>query len=272
MQEPTAYYDMEAAEDDLLHHLKIKKGDVAKYVLLPGDPKRCGVIAKFLDNPKLIADYREYVTITGTYKGVPVSVCSTGIGGPSASIAVEELIVAGADTFIRVGTSGALRLDIKKDDVVVAQAAVRDEGTSHEYLPPEYPVCADYNVVCALQDAAEALKKTCHVGMVHSKDAFYAEVEPQNAFFSQHEENKLAWYTKCGVTASEMEAAAIFAAATMRKVRAGAVLQIVDTTMLSKFNTPMQAFTSTNIDTVIQIALEAVYTLAAKHDKETPNE
>lgn len=258
MKEPIAFYH---ESDDLVYHLKIKKGDIAPYVLLPGDPKRCAVIATYLEDPILIADYREYVTITGTYKGIPVSVCSTGIGGPSASIAVEELIECGAHTFIRVGTSGALRLDVQSKDLIIAQAAVRDEGTSMQYLPVECPVCANFDIIQALEEVAINFEHPYHVGMIHSKDSFYTEVEPQNSFFRDKEEQKLQWYTKCGVLASEMECAAIFSVGAIRKVRTGAILQVVDTTMLSKYNTPIQKQES-SIDTVIKTALEALYLLA----------
>ena len=107
------------------YHLQVGKGDVGRYVILPGDPKRCAKIAKYFDDAKLIADSREYVTYTGFLDGVKVSVTSTGIGGPSAAIAIEELTKAGADTFIRIGTCGGMQLEVKGGDAVIATGAVR---------------------------------------------------------------------------------------------------------------------------------------------------
>ena len=132
------------------YHIQVGKGDVGRYVILPGDPKRCAKIAKYFDNPVLVADSREYVTYTGYLDGVKVSVTSTGIGGPSASIAMEELTMSGADTFIRIGTCGGMQLDVKSGDVVIANGAIRMEGTSKEYAPIEFPAVADIQVTqCA---------------------------------------------------------------------------------------------------------------------------
>lgn len=257
---PEAFYDKEVDDKLLMHHLKIKKGDVSRYVLLPGDPKRCTYIAQFLDNPVLVADYREYVTITGEYEGISVSVCSTGIGGPSASIAVEELIEVGADTLIRVGTSGALKLDVNIGDVVIAQGAIRDEGTSNQYITEDYPTKAHFDVIVALRDAAEKSSNKYHVGLVHSKDIFYAELEPENAFFCEHEIQKLNWYTKLGTLSSEMESAAIFAVGALRNVRTGAILEVVGQPMFERMN--IKSKKKSSIDPIIKIALDAIVALA----------
>ena len=138
---------------EVCFHLKTKKGDVGRYVILPGDPGRVPKIAEKLDGAKLIASNREYTVYTGYLDGEKVSVCSTGIGGPSAAIAVEELIMSGADTFIRVGTSGGIDLKVSGGDLIIANAAIRSEGTSHEYIPDNYPAVADFDVVCALKAA-----------------------------------------------------------------------------------------------------------------------
>ena len=269
MSAPKAFYNQSGDPKELVYHLKIKKGDIAPYVLLPGDPKRCAKIAEFLDDAQMIADYREYVTITGTYKGVPISVCSTGIGGPSASIAVEELITCGAHTFIRVGTSGGLKLNVLPGQMVIAQAAVRDEGTAHQYMPPEVPARANYKIIKALQLSAEKHTHPFHIGIVHSKDAFYTELEPENAFFREREEQKLHWYTKAGVLCSEMEAAAIFTVAMLRKVRAGGIFEVVEQPNLKRMNVPTPQAHS--IETVIQTALDALVILA-KEDEEANHE
>ena len=160
------------------YHTGVGPGDVGKYVILPGDPKRCEKIAKHFDNPVKIADSREFVTYTGTIDGVKVSVTSTGIGGPSASIALAELAQCGADTFIRVGTCGGMQLDVEGGDTVIASGAVRMEGTSKEFAPIEYPAVPDVTVMNALIQAAENMKTPYHVGVVECKDSFFGQHEP----------------------------------------------------------------------------------------------
>ncbi len=162
--------------EELQHHLKIKTGDVGRYVLLPGDPGRCEKIASYFDDPKLIAYNREHKTYTGTLLGEKVSVVSTGMGCPSTAIAVEELIKVGADTFIRVGTSGAMQTNIKTGDVAVVSAAIRDEGTTSHYLPIEFPAVADTDVVLALIEGAHKTDIPYHLGVSQSKDSFMAKL------------------------------------------------------------------------------------------------
>ena len=216
-------------DQEKLYHLQVGKGDVGRYVILPGDPKRCAKIAKYLDDARLIADSREFVTYTGTLDGEKVSVTSTGIGGPSASIAMEELVMAGADTFVRIGTCGGMQLDVMGGDLVIATAAVRAEGTSWEYLPEGYPAAADFEVVCALRDAAKGLStgeegNRFHVGVIHSKDSFYGEVYPDTMPVAAMLNDKWKGYLQCGCLASEMEAAALFSVGLVRRVRVGAVI------------------------------------------------
>ena len=138
---------------------------------MPGDPKRCVKIAQYLDNPVLIADNREFITYTGTLDGVKVSVTSTGIGGPSASIAMEELYRCGADTFVRIGTCGGMKTDVKSGDIVIATGAIRMEGTSKEYAPIEFPAVADLDVTNALVAAAKQKNYTHHTGVVQSLES-----------------------------------------------------------------------------------------------------
>ena len=210
-------------------HLKIRNGDVGRYVILPGDPGRVPLIAEYLENAKQIACNREYNVYTGYLGGVKVSVCSTGIGGPSAAIAMEELIESGADTFIRVGTSGGINLKVVGGDLLVASAAVRSEGTSHEYIPDGYPAVADFEVTRALKDAGDELSTNedgnrCHVGVVHCKDNFYGEIDPNNTAVASKLNAAWEGYIRCGCLTSEMESAAIFSVALLRGVRAGAVM------------------------------------------------
>lgn len=168
-------------DPDRLYHIQTAKGEVGRYVILPGDPGRCEKIAAYLDEPKLIAKNREYVTYTGCLDGEKVSVTSTGIGGPSAAIAMEELVQCGADTFLRVGTSGGMQLDVKSGDIVVATGAIRMEGTSKEYAPIEYPAVADFAVTDALIRGAKKLDAVCHVGVVQCKDSFYGSTLPRQS-------------------------------------------------------------------------------------------
>lgn len=212
---------------DKQYHLQVGKGDVGKYVLLPGDPKRCEKIAKYFDDARLIADSREYVTYTGYLEGEPVSVTSTGIGGPSAAIAMEELVMSGADTFIRVGTCGGMQTEVKSGDVVIASGAIRMEGTSREYAPIEFPAVADIHITNALMGAAGELGQAYHVGVVQSKDSFYGQHSPETKPVSYDLLNKWEAWKRLGCLASEMESAALFVAASHLRVRSGACFLVV---------------------------------------------
>lgn len=209
------------------YHLQVGKGDVGRYVILPGDPKRCEKIAKYFDEPVLMADSREYVTCTGYLDGEKVSVTSTGIGGPSASIAMEELVKAGADTFIRVGTCGGMQAEVKSGELVIATGAVRMEGTSKEYAPIEFPAVADLSIVNALTDSADELGFAFHTGVVQCKDAFYGQHEPETLPGGYALLEKWEAWKKLGCLASEMESAALFIVASARHVRAGSVFLVV---------------------------------------------
>lgn len=209
------------AEKGLQYHLQICPGDVGRYVILPGDPKRCAKIAAHFDNAELIADSREYVTYTGYLDGEKVSVTSTGIGGPSASIAMEELVRCGADTFVRVGTCGGMDLDVMGGDVVIATGAIRMEGTSKEYAPIEFPAVADLEVTNALVKAAKQLGFRYHTGVVQCKDAFYGQHEPSKMPVSYELLNKWEAWKRLGCKASEMESAALFIVASHLGVRCG---------------------------------------------------
>ena len=193
-----------SSDAGLQRHINVKAGDVGKYVILPGDPKRCEKIAKYFDDAKLIADNREYVTYTGYLGGEKVSVTSTGIGGPSASIAMEELVRVGADTFVRVGTSGGIALDVKGGDVVVATGAIRMEGTSKEYAPIEFPAVPDLDIVNALVDSCKEMKLKYHTGVVQCKDSFYGQINPERMAVNYELTNKWAAWKKLGAKASEM--------------------------------------------------------------------
>ena len=214
-------------EHELQFHIKCKAGDVGRYCFLPGDPGRCEKIAAYFDNPVKVQSNREYTTYTGTLLGEKVSVCSTGIGGPSAVIAMEELHNIGADTFIRVGTCGGIALPVKSDDVVIATGAVRHEGASREYAPIEFPAVSDYEVQSALVQAAKNLGKPWHAGVVQCKDSFYGQHDPDSMPIAEQLKGRWAAWLKGGCLASEMESAALFIVSAVRGVRAGCVLQAI---------------------------------------------
>lgn len=213
--------------EDKEFHINVAKGEVGKYVILPGDPKRCKKIAEFLDNPVKIADNREYVTYTGTLNGVKVSVTSTGIGGPSASIAMEELIHCGADTFIRIGTSGGMQPGVCGGDLVIATGAIRSEGTTKEYAPMEYPAIADFDIVQALKNSAKKLGSRVHLGVVHCKDNFYGQHSPETMPVAYELKDKWKAFIDSGALAFEMESAALFIVGSVRRVRVGTVLLVL---------------------------------------------
>ena len=209
------------------YHTHTSSDMVGEYVILPGDPGRCEKIASLLDDASLMAVNREFTTYTGMLDGVRVSVSSTGIGGPSASIAMEELYRCGARTFIRIGTCGGMQTDIMGGDLVIASGAIRMEGTSKEYAPIEYPAVADITVVNALMQAAENLKYPYHVGVVECKDSFYGQHEPEKKPVGYELLNKWDAWIKCGALASEMESAAMYIVGSTLRVRVGTVLLVV---------------------------------------------
>jgi len=213
-------------EDNRMYHIGMLPEDVGRYVIMPGDPKRSKKIAEHFDNAKLVADQREYVTYTGYLDGEKVSVTSTGIGGPSAAIALEELVALGAHTFIRVGTSGGMATHVMGGEVVIATGAIRLGGTCREYAPIEYPAVADYTVVTALVEAAKGLNQAHHVGVVHCKDSFYGQHNPERMPVSHELTNNWRAYIQTGALASEMESAALFIVGGYLRVRVGSVMLV----------------------------------------------
>ena len=247
------------------YHIQVGQGEVGRYVILPGDPKRCKKIAQYFEDPVFVADNREYVTYTGTLDGVKVSVTSTGIGGPSASIAMEELYKCGADTFVRIGTCGGMQTEIKSGDVVIATGAIRMEGTSKEYAPIEYPAVADLDVTNALVAAAKELGFTYHTGVVQCKDAFYGQHEPERMPVSYELLNKWEAWKRLGCKASEMESAALFIVAGKLRVRAGACFLVMANQEREKLGLANPVVHDT--DMAIQVAVEAIRKLI-KADQE----
>lgn len=213
--------------NDLQFHINIRPSDGGGYAILPGDPGRCEKIAAYLDNPLHVSSNREFNIWRGSLEGERVLVCSTGIGGPSAAIALEELAACGAHTFIRTGTCGGIALKVCGGDVVIASGAVRQDGTSREYAPPEFPAVPDAEVLIALREAASRLKYPNHTGVVQSKDSFYGQHSPQRMATSGELLGKWEAWKRLGVLASEMEASALFTAGASLGVRCGAVFHVI---------------------------------------------
>ena len=218
---------MEAVQKiEQVKHLPIKFGEVARYVIVPGDPNRVPVIAESLENVTNQGQNREFNAYKGTHKGIEVSVVSTGIGCPSTAIAVEELSHIGAEVFIRIGTSGSVDKSAKKGDIFIATAAVRDDGTSKQYIPIEFPAIASHNVVSNLIKASKNLNIDSKVGICQSKDSFFGETEPDRMPVAPYLDFKWKSWQEGGVGASEMEAATLFTLSQIKRIEAGAILAI----------------------------------------------
>ena len=249
-----------------MHHLNVEPGEMARYVLLPGDPGRVEKIAKYLDDPHYVGTNREYTIWEGTLLGERVSVMSTGMGGPSTAIAIEELVMCGCDTFIRVGTCGGVDETLVPGDLIIPTAAIRAEGTGREYAPIEYPAVADMSLVHALSEAAKKLDFTAHLGIVQCKDSYYGQHSPDTMpCCDLLHENWKAW-KMAGALGSEMESATLFLVAEIRKTRAATVLNLGR-------NREREAVTgdmSVDRDTsrAIQTAVEAMKMIIQKDRKE----
>ena len=246
-------------------HIRCNPGDVGKYVFLPGDPGRCEAIAKHFDNPVHVGMNREYNIYTGTLLGEKVSVCSTGIGGPSAAIAMEELAAIGADTFIRVGTCGGIALDVLPGDVVVATGAIRFEHTSMEYAPIEFPAVSDFGIAAALKQAGEVLGYRIHTGVVQCKDAFYGQHAPERSPVYYELQQKWESWKRLGVKASEMESAALFVVAAALGVRCGSCFHAVWNQEREKLGMAMPMTEDTS--GAIKVGIEAMKLLIAADQK-----
>jgi uridine phosphorylase len=236
----------------LQYHVHLKKGDVGRYVLLPGDPGRVPKIASYFDQAQEVAFNREYRTFTGTVDGIKVSCTSTGIGCPSTAIAVEELINVGADTFIRIGTAGSLQKEVGLGDLCISTAAVREDGTSRQYVPLSYPAVADLDVTCALRDASRKLGFKHHVGISHCKDAFFIEGDCGLPAEDENRAKWKAWY-RANVISTAMESAALFVVSSIKRVRAGEIMAIIGLTYDDR---PIVA--KVGVEDAIKAAIEAI--------------
>jgi uridine phosphorylase len=248
-------------------HIRCAEGDVGEYVLLPGDPGRVPAIAKHLDDARHVASSREFTTYTGTLDGTPVTVTSTGIGGPSTAIAIEELAQLGARTFIRIGTCGAVHPDAHVGDLIIATGAVRDEGTTRQYAPLEHPAVASANVVQALRSAASTRGSRHHVGVVHTTDSFYAQHEPERMPIATDLTSRHATLRGLGVLCSEMETATVFVVGgAVLGRRVGSVLAVAgNRTGGEHLDSPdMIARRDHAVQDAISVAVDAVRLLAAE--------
>lgn len=246
-------------EEGLQYHLQIKSQDVGQYAIMTGDPKRCEKIARYFDNAYLVADSREYITYTGYFNNIKVSVTSTGIGGPSASIAMEELYNCGVYTFIRVGTCGGMDIDVKGGDIVIATGAIRMEGTTREYAPIEFPAIANLEIVNSLVKSSIEINQTYHTGIVQSKDSFFGQHSPETKPVSYELENKWSAWLKLGAKASEMESAALFIVASYLGVRCGSILLVIANQEREKMG--YENIVVQDTDTTIKIAIESIKNL-----------
>ncbi len=240
------------AVNDKKYHVGVAKGEVGDYVLVPGDPGRVPAIAKYLDGAKEVAFSREYRTFTGSLDGVPVSAISSGMGGPSVAIGVEELAELGVHTFLRVGTCGAAQPEIKMGDLVIAIGSVRSEGTPNGYVPPEYPAIASLDVVNALVEAASAAKVPYHVGVIRSVDALYSDLMPERMPRPHHLREEL--------DSNDMESSTLFIVARLRKLRAGTINLCVDELGAGEIHHLDPSY----MDRMLKVAVDALRLLIAK--------
>ncbi len=248
---------------EVQYHIRVAEGDMGKYVLLPGDPGRCESIANYFDQPKFISFNREHKVYTGFLEGEKVSVVSTGMGCPSTAIAIEELVKIGCHTFIRVGTAGAMQPQIQVGDIAIINAAIRDEGTSKQYLPVEYPAIADLDVLNALVQASKKLDYLHYVGVSHTKDSFYSEVEMDRMPMASILKDRWDQWVAGGAICSEMEASIVFILAGIYRKRSGAVAMIIGSDMdtISKKHDP---------DNTIRVAVEALRILISNDNGKSP--
>ncbi len=243
---------------ETMYHIGLSKKDIkgAKYAILPGDPGRVSKIAALLNNAVQIGINREYTSYLGEIEGEKVLVMSTGMGGPSTAIAVEELAQIGIENLIRVGTCGGMQLEVSAGDLVIAQAAIRQEGTSKEYVPIEYPAVADIDITLALREAANELGFTNHVGVVHCKDSFYGQHSPERMPVSYELQNKWEAWIRAGALSSEMETASLYIVSSALRLKAGAILHTVWNQERERNGLPQE--TILEVDKEIQVVIKAI--------------
>ncbi len=253
----------------LMYHLKTTEKDIAPYVLLPGDPKRVPLVAELWDEAALIADNREHVTYTGVYKGMPITCTSTGMGCPSTAIAVEELARCGASTFLRMGTCAGIQDYIKPGDIAIFDSACRYEGTSHQYVPPEYPAVAHHEIVAAAIETADRLGLPYHVGTSRTSDALFAKRPEADSSFGGYRRHEWDYFLsdlkQMKVLAGEMEGSIVMVLSRLFGLRGGALCVCV-TSLLKQFEEGDTfdyerdiSYTTDNVARLNQMACETMY-------------
>ena len=253
--------------DGKQYHIGVSAGEIGEYCILPGDPGRCEQIASFLDCPVRVGMNREYNIWNGYLSGKLVTVCSTGIGGPSTAIAVEELYACGAHTMIRVGTCGGIATKVCSGDVVIASGAVRQDGTSLEYAPAIFPAVPTTDTLLALTQAAEKLGFSHHCGVVQSKDSFYGQHSPHRMPTESELVAKWEAWKRLGVLASEMEAATLFTVGASLGISTGAVFLSVWNQERYLLGLDDESAEAHDTERAIRTAIEAIKILIAKKGK-----
>ncbi len=247
-------------KDAKKYHVGLARGEVGEYVLVPGDPGRTPMIARYLDDVREVAFSREYRTFTGKVAGVPVSTMSSGMGGPSVAIAIEELSELGVHTFLRVGTCGAAQPEIKMGDLVIATGSVRSEGTPNGYIPLEYPAVASLDVVNALVDAAKAAGAPHHLGIIRSVDALYSDLVPDRMPRATQLKEELQMWSRAGVLGNDMESSTFFVVSQLRRLRAGTINLCVDELGAGEIHHVDPSF----MDRMLKVAVDAIRRLIDK--------
>ncbi len=253
VQYSAVYFRMAGAA---LPSLRIRPGELPQCVLMPGDPERAAKIAGYLDEFQVLARNREFHSYRGSYRGVEIGVVSTGIGSPGAALCSEEAIQAGARVLLRVGTAGSLQDAVQDGHLVVVTGAARCEGTTGWLVPGQLPAVADHDVVGSLWEASRSLKERCHRGLVATLDLFYEGVLDLG----------LDVWSRAGVLAVEMECAAIFCVALLRRVQAGAIVAVDGDARGAAVGTydPHRDVVRSAIDAEIRVALEAAVRLGGQ--------
>ncbi|NLJ69903.1 MAG: uridine phosphorylase [Clostridiaceae bacterium] len=251
-----------------LYHIQLDDSHQAKYALLPGDPARAEKIAQFLDNPKFIGSNREYTTWLGQIEGENILVMSTGMGGPSTAIGIEELFQTGVTNFLRIGTCGGIKLDVMGGDLVIATGAIRMDGTPDEYVPKEFPAVADFDFTGSLVQAAKKLKVKYHTGIVHCKDSFYGQHSPGRMPIGYELEAKWEAWFKANCLASEMESSTLFIVSQILGARAACVLNVIWNQERAKrgLSDPHQHDTELAVRVAVEAVREDILQQKAKAD------
>ena len=247
-------------KEERKYHVGLARGEVGEYVLVPGDPGRTPMIAKYLDDAREVAFSREYRTFTGKVAGVPVSTISSGMGGPSVAIAIEELSELGVHTFLRVGTCGAAQPEIKMGDLVIATGSVRSEGTPNGYVPLEYPAVPSLEVVNSLVESAKSAGAPHHLGIIRSVDALYSDLVPDRMPRSRQLKEELEMWSRAGVLGNDMESSTFFVVAQLRRLRAGTVNLCVDELAAGEIHHVDPSF----MDRMLKVAVDAIRRLIEK--------